>query len=142
MLFRSFENTLIILKGIGKYLKLYPENKVRFDSAVQKGQEFLLKYNLFQDPLTFSPINNKWLKLSFPPYWFYDILAALDYFREMDVKDLRLEPAIKILMRKQRIDGTWILENKHPGKTFFEMESVGKPSRWNTLRCMRVIEGW
>jgi hypothetical protein len=138
----SFENTMIILKGISEYLKKYPGSNLQIDKSIRKGQEFLLKYNLFQNPLTNLPINKKMLRISFPYYWFYDILVGLEYFWDMDFKDKRLEPAIKIIKKKQNKDGTWNLENKHPGKIFIEMEQVGKPSRWNTLRCLRVIEWW
>lgn len=137
-----FENTMLILKGISEYLKKYPGSNPKIDKSIRKGQEFLLKYNLFQNPLTNLPINNKWLKISFPYYWFYDILVGLEYFWDMDFKDRRLEPAIKIIKKKQNKYGTWNLENKHPGRTFFEMEEVGKPSRWITLRCLRIIEWW
>lgn len=137
-----FENTMIILKGLNEYLKKYPGSNQQLDSAVRKGQGFLLKHHLFQHQLTKMPINNNWLKISFPYYWFYDVLVALDYFREMDIKDKRLEAAIEVIKKKQKKEGTWNSERKHSGKTFFEMEQLGKPSRWNTLRCMRVIEWW
>ncbi len=138
----SFETTMIILKGIREYRKSYSENTDKIVHSEKSGQEFLLKHYLFQDKETNEIINQKWLKLSFPYYWFYDILVALDYFREINVKDKRLEKAIEIIKGKQNPDGNWKLENKHAGKTFFEMEQVGKPSRWNTLRCLRVIEWW
>ena len=138
----SFENTMVILKGLNEYLKKYNENHIKFQKAIIKGQEFLLKHNLFQDPSRGLSINNRWLKIAFPYYWFYDILVALDYFRENNIKDERLQAAINIIKEKQNEEGIWILECKHPGKTFFEMEQVGKPSRWNTLRCLRVIEWW
>lgn len=55
-------------------------------------------------------MNNKWLKISFPYYWFYDILVALDYFRDLNIKDRSLEPAMQIVKKKQNKDGTWILK--------------------------------
>lgn len=137
-----FENTLIVLKAFNEYKKRYSKNNLRLESSVKKAQEFLLKHNLFQNLSTGLPIKNNWIKFSFPYYWFYDILVALDYFREMNIKDKRLESAIQIVKNKQNKDGVWKLENKHPGKTFLEMEQVGKPSRWNTLRCLKVIEWW
>lgn len=137
-----FENTMIILKGLCEYSKKFLINNPKFVNAVRKAHEFLLKHNLFQDPTTGLPLKNTWLKISFPNYWFYDILVALDYFRDLNIKDRRLEPAIEIIKKKQNKDGIWNLEYIHSGKTFFEMEQVGKPSRWNTLRSLRVIEWW
>jgi hypothetical protein len=31
------------------------------------------------------------------------------------------------------------LQAKHSGLVYFDMEKPGKPSRWNTLRAMRVL---
>ena len=47
--------------------------------------------------------------------------------------------AIDLLKKKRRSDGTWVLQNKHPGRVFFELEKVGQPSRWNTLRALRIL---
>jgi hypothetical protein len=53
-----------------------------------------------------------------------------------------MEEAINLLRSKQQPDGTWLLENTHPGKVHFALEEgYNRPSRWNTLRAMRVL-GW
>jgi hypothetical protein len=78
--------------------------------------------------------------LSYPSRWRYDILRALEYFRMAEVDyDPRFKAAIDVLRVKRRKDGTWPLQAKHPGATHFDMEKPGKPSRWNTLRAMRVL---
>lgn len=138
----SFETTMIILRGLFEYQKKFPTENNNLIETQRKGQKYLLRHNLFEDPKTNLPINNKWLKISFPYYWFYDILVALDYFREFNAKEKRLLDAIDLIKRKQNDSGAWNLENKHSGKTFFVLEQVGKPSRWNTLRCLRVIKWW
>jgi hypothetical protein len=86
-------------------------------------------------------INRRWLLLSFPPRWFYDVLRALEYFRVSGVgPDPRMDDAIEVLSDKQRPDGTWPLQGRHPGKVHFEMEDgAGKPSKWNTLRALRTL---
>jgi len=51
-----------------------------------------------------------------------------------------MDEAIHLLRSKQRIDGTWLLENTHPGQVYFELEDGdNQPSRWNTLRATRVL---
>ena len=82
-----------------------------------------------------------WLELSFPTHWRYDVLRALDYFRSAgDTPDARMDEAIALLRSKQQTDGTWLLENTHPGKVHFALEDGdGRPSRWNTLRALRVL---
>jgi hypothetical protein len=89
-------------------------------------------------------INKRWLLLSFPPRWFYDILRALDYFRISGIDpDSRMDEAVQVIAEKRRSDGTWPLQGRHPGKVHFEMEEgSGRPSRWNTLRALRVLRWW
>jgi hypothetical protein len=85
--------------------------------------------------------NPPWLQFSFPTRWHYDVLRALDYFRSVgEAPDPRMSEAIDVLRSKQQPDGTWLLENTHPGKVHFALEeSDGRPSRWNTLRALRVF---
>ncbi len=81
------------------------------------------------------------MMLSYPSRWKYDILRALEYFRAAGISyDPRMQPALDVLIKKQRKDGRWPVQAKHPGKTHFDMEQTGKPSRWNTLRASRVLK--
>jgi hypothetical protein len=66
---------------------------------------------------------------------------ALEYLRSVgDVPDSRTDKAIELLRSKQQPDGTWLLENTHPGKVHFALEGGGgRPSRWNTHRALRVL---
>jgi hypothetical protein len=88
-------------------------------------------------------MKSEFLRFSFPPRWHYDILRALDHFRSVDApRDPRLEEAIDIVRGKQRDDGRWRLEHSHKGRVFFTLEWDGTPSRWNTLRALRVLKWW
>jgi hypothetical protein len=83
-----------------------------------------------------------WLLDSDPAVrWHYDALRALEYFRSAGgPPDPRIEEAIALLRSKQQADGAWLLENTHPGKVHFALEDGdGWPSRWNTLRALRVL---
>jgi hypothetical protein len=86
-------------------------------------------------------VSHAWLQFSFPLRWQYDILRALDYFRSVgDAPDARLAESIEVLRSKEQPDHRWLLENTHPGKVYFELEDGdGRPSRWNTLRALRVL---
>ena len=100
-------------------------------------------HRLFRSHRTGEVIKPILLRFSYPPRWHYDILRALDYFRDCQAqRDARLSEAVEIVRRRKRPDGRWILQNRYPGKTFFEMEEAGKPSRWNTLRALRVLQWW
>lgn len=70
-----------------------------------------------------------------------DILRALDYFQEARVPyDPRMQEALEVLLKKKTKDGRWKLQQNHLGKFHFHMEKVGKESRWNTLRALRVLD--
>ena len=71
------------------------------------------------------------------------VLRGLDYLQSVDAAyDERLEDPIALLQKKRTKDGRWKLQNRHSGLTYFEMEEVGKPSRMNTLRALRVARWW
>src|SRR5439155_1413362 len=108
---------------------------------VRRGEEYLLERKLVRRKSTGEVVNSAWLQFSFPPRWHYDVLRALEYFRSVgDVPDSRMVAAIDLLRSKQQPDGTWLLENTHPGKVHFALEDGdGRPSRWNTLRALRVL---
>ena len=86
-------------------------------------------------------IDKKMLMLSYPSRWRYDILRAMAYFRLAGIEyDSRMDDAINVLLKKRRADGRWPVQARHPGQTHFYMEKTGKPSRWNTLRVLRVLK--
>jgi hypothetical protein len=79
----------------------------------------------------------------FPPRWHYDILRALDYFRASNApRDERLSEAIAIVRARAAPDGRWPLRYAYKGQTYFSLERVNAPSRWNTMRALRVLKWW
>jgi hypothetical protein len=111
-------------------------------AARRRGEEYLLERRLFRRKSTGDVIDPAWLEFTFPTRWHYDVLRALDYFRSAGgPPDPRLAEAIGLLRSKQQPNGTWLLENTHPGQIHFELEDGdGRPSRWNTLRALRVLQ--
>ena len=86
-------------------------------------------------------INPDWTLFSFPTRWYYDVLRALDHFRSArSDPDERFAEAIGLVVQKRQPDGRWLLENPHTGDEHFDMEpGAGQPSRWITLRALRVL---
>lgn len=87
-------------------------------------------------------IDPDWNRFSYPTDYFYDILRGLDYLRRAGVTpDERAAEAIELVRSRRDADGRWPLENPHPGELHFAMdEGEGRPSRWNTLRALRVLD--
>jgi hypothetical protein len=95
---------------------------------------------LFRRLSTGDVVDLDWLLLTFPTWWHYDVLRALDYFRAVgDPPDPRATEALDLVRTKQQPDGRWWLEHIHPGAMHFPLEDEGQPSRWNTLRALRVL---
>ena len=108
----------------------------------RRGEEYLLQRQLFRRRSTGEVPVQRWLQFSWPPRWHYDVLRCLDYFRRTgEAPDERVAEAVHLVRDKRQPDGTWRLENTHPGETHFEFEDGdGHPSRWNTLRALRVLD--
>ena len=138
----SLHSTLSVLEGITEYeFNRYAYRLADVKKAEQTAREFILCHQLFKSDRTGEIINKNFLKLPYPSRWRYDILRALDYFQYSKTDwDERMRPALEVLLKKRSIDDRWKLQAKHPGQVHFEMEKAGKPSRWNTLRALRVLK--
>jgi hypothetical protein len=139
----SVHTTISGLEGLRLY-ELHRGRHVRAVRAAQRrGRSFLLAHRLFRSHRSGEIIKPLFTRFSFPPRWHYDILRALDYFQAVNApRDHRLTEAIDIVRHSQRSDGRWSLQNRYKGKTYFELERIGAPSRWNTLRALRALKWW
>jgi hypothetical protein len=137
----SFHTTICVLEGLSEYEKARGATTA-LRNARLRGQEYLLRRSLFRSLSTGAVIDPDWTQFSFPTQWHYDVLRGLEYFRSAGVeRDERIAKAIALVESKRDSDGKWPLENPHAGKVHFEMEDgAGKPSRWNTLRALRVLD--
>ncbi|MBI2418938.1 MAG: hypothetical protein HYV28_13770 [Ignavibacteriales bacterium] len=138
----SLHSTLSVIEGIREYARNgYKYRLNELLQAERESREFILEHRLYKSHRTEAIINQRMLMLPFPPRWKYDILRALDYFREAGAAyDERMQDAVEVLLQKRKPDGKWPLHAKHPGKTYFDMEQAGSASRWNTLRALRVLK--
>jgi hypothetical protein len=136
----SFHTTICVLEGLLEHERA-TGGSAQSVSARQRGEEYLLQRRLLRRLSTGEVVEPDWLRFSFPPWWHYDVLRALDYFRATgNNPDPRLAEAVDLVRSRQQPDGPWLLENTHPGAVHFAMEDGdGAPSRWNTLRAMRVL---
>ena len=136
----SFHTTISALEALLDYERFRPAKAQRAREAQARGREFLLVHRLFRSHRTGKVVKPEMTRFFYPPRWHYDVLRALDYFRDSGASlDPRLEDALRLLEQRRRKDGRWEQQNEHPGKTFFRLVNVGGPSRWNTLRALRVL---
>ncbi len=139
----SVHTTISVLEGLRLYELLGAHRSRAVRAAQRRGREFLLEHRLFRSHRTGRIIKPEFTRFSFPPRWHYDILRALDHFRDVDEpRDRRLAESVDIVRRARREDGRWPLQHAYRGKTYFELERIGAPSRWNSLRALRVLKWW
>ena len=136
----SFNTTIRVLEGLLAHERITGGSADSI-AARRRGEEYLLERRLFRRLSTGEVVDPAWLQFSFPTRWHYDALRGLEYFRTAgDRPDPRIDEAIELVREKQQPDGTWLLENTHPGAVHFALEDGdGRPSRWNTLRALRVL---
>ncbi len=134
-----FDTTLQVLEGLAEYLNQSADDSPLVEAAISRGVAFLLAHRIYLDSRG-NPLEPRWTLFSFPPRWHYDVLAAMDFLYRWEYGyEPGMQSALDLIKAKARPDGRWALQNRHSGRTFFEMEKVGSPSRWNTLRALRVF---
>lgn len=136
----SFHTTICVLEGLleaERALGSAPE----ISTARRRGEEYLLARALFRRRSTGEIANPEFLELAYPPRYHYGVLRALDYFRDAGAEpDARMADAVRIVRQKRQDDGRWLLERAHEESLALPLgETVGEPSRWITLRAMRVL---
>ena len=138
----SFHTTIRVLEGLLLHGRATGGSPAA-TAARRRGEAYLLERRLLRRKTTGKVIDPAFLQLSYPTRWHFDALRGLDYFRETgEAPDPRLEEAVELVRSKQEPDGTWLLEHTWKGAVPFRMDDEdGRPSRWNTLRALRVL-GW
>jgi hypothetical protein len=136
----SFHTTICVLEGLLEYERAVG-SAPEIAAARRRGEEYLLKRALFRRLSTGEVANPAFLRFAFPPRYHYDVLRALDYLRAAGVQpDARVEDALHLVESRRQADGRWLLDDSHDETLPFSLgESVGEPSRWNTLRALRVL---
>jgi hypothetical protein len=143
----SFNTTICVLEALLEH-ELTGGGSPEVTEARLRGQEYLLERRLFRRRSTGEVIERDrkggaaWTRFAFPTWWHYDVLRGLEYLRRAGVTpDDRVTEAIDLVESKRDGDGRWPLETRYPGVMPIEIdEGEGRPSRWNTLRALRVLD--
>lgn len=142
----SFNTTICVLEALLEY-ELHFGSRPAVTKARVCGQEYLLERRLFRRKSTGAVIehdrkgNAMWTSFAFPTWCHYDVLRGLEYLRRAGVTpDQRVAEAIDLVLSKCNVDGQWRLEVQYPGVMPIMLdEGEGQPSRWITLRALRVL---
>ena len=142
----SFNTTICVLEALLEHERAVGGSP-DVTAARLRGQAYLLDRRLFRRRSTGEVIERDrksgaaWTRFAFPTWWHYDVLRGLEYLRRAGVApDERVAEAIDLVASKRDDQGRWSLEIQYPGKMPVETdEGEGRPSRWNTLRALRVL---
>jgi hypothetical protein len=136
------EGLLAFERTVGPDVGVTAADRARTREARSRGEEYMLERRLLRRKSTGELIDPTFLEPSFPTWWHYDVLRALDYLRDAGVEpDERMTEAISIVDGRRGEDGRWPAGPAHEGATYFDLEEgEGKPSRWITLQSLRVLD--
>ena len=136
----SFDTTINVLEGLLEY-----EHATGADGAVgaarRRGEEYLLERRLLHRLSDDEIPQPRWLNLGFPYSWNYDIARVLDHLRASRPEpDGRMTEAFDILESKRDAAGRWPLDVAYHDQLNVDLgEVAGQPSRWITLRGLRIL---
>lgn len=136
----SFHTTICVLEGLLEYQRAGGSTP-EIEAARRRGEAYLLERGLFRRRSSGEVANAAFLNFAFPPRYHYDVLRALDYLRDAGVRpDARIDDAVQVVAGRRQPDGRWLLDRAHDEALAFKFSEVaGEPSRWNTLRSLRVL---
>jgi len=140
----SFHTTICVLEGLLAYERAQRINGPKLAAVAEarkRAEDYLLARRMFRSLRNGEVIDKRWLRFTFPMLWHYDVLRGLDYLRDAGMKpDRRINEGIEVVMERRHQNGRWPLNLLHPERIPLEMETgVGRASRWNTLRALRVL---
>lgn len=137
----SVHSTTSVIDGLATYARqnyAYRSSDVR--SAILGASGTLLARRLYQRRSDHEPISAEFTRLHHPPRWHFDVLRGLDVLRAAQLPwDPRLEDALRVIESRRRHDGRWAATSQYPGQTHITYPPAGSPSRWVTLRALRVL---
>jgi hypothetical protein len=115
------------------------------EEAIETGLEFLLSRDpaAADYPMGYATKPNRsWFKFGYPIAYVTDVLQNLEVLTALGYgDDPRLSRALDLLLSKQDDQGRWPLEYTYNGKTWVDVEERGRPSKWVTVRALRVLKG-
>jgi hypothetical protein len=114
------------------------------ERAIRQGVDFFFSV----DPATAAwpsgwaekPSGN-WWKFGFPIFYVTDLLQVVEALVNLGYgHDPRLAGALNLIREKQDASGRLALEYDYTGKTWVDFGEKKQPSRWVTLRALRVLK--
>src|SRR5829696_3434838 len=136
----SFHTSILALEALEAYQRA--GGRAATEEAQARGREFFLRHQLYKSHRTGQVAIRGSIRFPQLPQWHFDVLRGLEHFADVGAdQDERLSGAVAVVRRARRADGRWSTYSGYSGRTWFRMEEPG-PSRWNTVRVLRVLDWW
>jgi len=136
----SFHTSILALEALEAYQRA--GGRAATQEAQARGREFFLRHQLYKSHRTGQVAIRGSIRFPQLPQWHFDVLRGLEHFADVGAdQDERLSDAVAVVRRARRADGRWSTYSGYSGRTWFRMEEPG-PSRWNTVRVLRVLDWW
>lgn len=127
------------LKGLAEIPEAKHTRKVK--KTIDKCIKYLLDHHIYKKSHNLKEVAKPgWLRFGFPLMYQTDVLEILDILTALGVKHRNMQDAIDIVCNKRETDGKWLLKNTFNGKYHVDIESKGQPSKWITLRALRILK--
>lgn len=114
------------------------------ERAIRQGSDFLFSVEpaeaTYPTGWNDKPSGN-WWKFGFPVFYVTDVLQLVEALVGLGYgHDYRLCNALNLIRSKQDAQGRWPLEYHYAGKTWVDFGARKQPSKWVTLRALRVLK--
>jgi hypothetical protein len=132
-----------ILKAFSMISEKKRGNEIK--EIISKETEKILENKVYQylrNPEGTRKDKAGWKRFGFPLFYQSDLLEVMDILCRLKIKDERMQDSINIILETQQKNGCWLLKDSFNGKMWIDIEKKNKPSRWITLRAMRVLRNW
>lgn len=126
-----------------KALSEIPEGKrtKAVKRTLNEGAEYLLKHHIYKRSHNLNKISKpQWIKFGFPLMYQSDVLEVMEIITKLGYRDKRMKAAFSLILSKQNKHGRWNLENTYNGRYLVSIEQKSKPSKWVTLKALRVLK--
>jgi hypothetical protein len=87
------------------------------------------------------PASRSWFQLGYPLGYVTDVLQNLEALTALGLGgDPHVTAALEWLLGQQDAQGRWKMTYSYNGKLWADVEQKGQPSKWVTLRALRVLK--
>ena len=133
-----------IIKSLKALSEIPPKKRNKaINETIQMGVEYILKHYIFKKSHNLEKVSKPgWLRFGFPLMYQTDILEILIILINLGIKDYRMQEAVDVVISQQNDQGKWVLKSTFNGRFITNIEQKGKPSKWITLRALRILKNW